>query len=342
MTYDSEIKQIVDAVQVHSPTQYSINGQLRNIPQLQQPFASPSVKTADTHAMEEPRGAQMLMPYLENELYSKFYIKPTEGNNSNTYIWQARDFMNELSRANNGTGTWESGWKIVSVEDSGRIKVTKDNIIFWVDMTGILTKKKNIRPGDFCRIRIAKEMRQLVPGFYMAIGNGDINNQRDTMKNLVRLYWNLTSEIAPTYMRLVTERLNAGSLPFRTKVLSDPRSYTRADAGVLYIEKVYFTRIRNAVNDIYNQIKDHLKPEVPMFTKRLYDGLGLAEDPGNGMSFGMSRCKILAKSLCNCYEKGYSDMESRMSVFASSFEEEGINPELPYLEPKSQDIYNLC
>jgi hypothetical protein len=341
MIHTSDIKDIFESIQLHSPTQYSIKGVVRTVSQAQQQNFALVQAFSSTLPTEDSDDIQTLMPYLENDLYSKFYVKPQDNIAPNAYSLQARDFISELSKANNGIGTWESGWKVLSIEDSGRIKVTKDNVFFWVDKTGIRTNKKDIQPNTYCRIRIVKEMRQLVSGFYMAIGNGDNNNQNDTMRNLVRLYWNLTPEIAPTYMKLVTERLNSSRIPFRTKVLSNPNSYTRADSGVLYIEKIYFSRIKDAVNDIYHQIKNFMKPDVPLFTKYLHDGLGLAEDPGNGMSFGMSRCKILANSLCLSFSNNYNDHESKISALEESFKKEGLNPEYPYLERNSKDVYHL-
>src|SRR5436305_14389954 len=53
--------------------------------------------------------------------------------------------------------------------------------------------------------------------------------------------------------------------------------------------------------DVYQAVKDNLKPETPLFTKRLAAGLGFAEDPGNGESFGMSRCRIVAEGLWSAY-----------------------------------------
>jgi hypothetical protein len=195
--------------------------------------------------------------------------------------------------------------------------------------------------GDFCRVRIAKEMRQLMPGFYFAFGNGSQQDTRDTSDPLVRFYWHLTADSAVPYMALATTLLNQAGVPFRTKVLSDPTQYVRADAGVLYLERRYFGPAREIVREIHERMRPGLRPGVPMFTKALADGLGLAEDPNNQMSFGQSRCRIAARTLCACFAQGVSDPEERLSLLMKAFEEEGLDPASPHLDKNSTDFYSL-
>jgi hypothetical protein len=78
-----------------------------------------------------------------------------------------------------------------------------------------------------------------------------------------------------------------------------------------------------------------------MFTKPLAPGLGLAEDPNNGMSFGQSRCKIAAEALWSSFAQGLTDPDSRLSALARAFRQAGLDPELPFLERGSTDSYDL-
>jgi hypothetical protein len=277
-----------------------------------------------------------LLKFIEQDIYSNFYHRPSPYSPLKSFP-VVDDFITALSKANYGAGTWEPGWTIIAVEDDGRIVVSKNQVNYWVEPVDLLTTTENIHPGNLCRVRIAKEMRYLYPGFYMAIGNG---YAPDTSGPLVRLYWNLTPKGAVHYMKLITERLNEKQIPFRTKVVSEPGLYHRADAGVLYVEKVFFLQIQALIRDIYQEIRTGLKSEVPMFTKPIGEGLGLAEDPGNGLSFGLSRCRIVARGLWLGYTKGQTDPELRLSALISVFQSEGLNPERPYLEKDSDDIYN--
>jgi hypothetical protein len=169
-------------------------------------------------------------------------------------------------------GAWEPGWRIVREEADGRIAVTKDAVTFWVDPARIRMSTGPVRAGSFCRVRIGKELRNLIPGFYMAIGDGDANDSRDGSHDLARIYWNLPAELAVPYMALVTNQLNTARVPFRTKVLSDPAAYGRADAAVLYFERRDFPVVAPVVRDIYHALGGLPGRSRPMFTLPLAGG----------------------------------------------------------------------
>ena len=170
---------------------------------------------------------------LESDLYSKLYTRPRSMTAASDWLAHL-DLVSALSTANTGKGTWEPHWKLGEADDDGRIAVTKDELTFWVAPAGLRARDEQIVPGEFCRVRVAKEIRGLVPGFYLAIGDGDEDDRRNDEEPLVRLYWHLTAESAVAYMAAATRVLNAALVPFRTKVLNDPAFYNRADAGVLY------------------------------------------------------------------------------------------------------------
>jgi hypothetical protein len=84
-----------------------------------------------------------------------------------------------------------------------------------------------------------------------------------------------------------------------------------------------------------------MKPYTPLFAKQLLPGLALAEDPGNGQSFGMSRCGLLAQSVVNSWQQGRQSQESRMSILRALFEQAGLNPDKPHLSLSSVDHYEF-
>ena len=65
---------------------------------------------------------------------------------------------------------------------------------------------------------------------------------------------------------------------------------------------------------------------MPLFTKRLANGLGLAEDPSRGMSFGQHRCRLTAQALWRSFARGDADRNSRADSVASAFHREGLDP----------------
>jgi hypothetical protein len=141
-------------------------------------------------------------------------------------------------------------------------------------------------------------------------------------------------------MHLVTECLNSRHIAFRTKVLSHPANYVRADSGVLYIESTSFDVVLDALGALYRQIRSGLREHVPMFTRPIAPGLSLAEDPGNGESFGQSRCKLVSRALWHCYVSGITDVGKRAEEIAKEFERQNIDPRFPHLRTGDND-YSL-
>jgi hypothetical protein len=82
-----------------------------------------------------------------------------------------------------------------------------------------------------------------------------------------------------------------------------------------------------------------LLPTVPLFSKYLLPGLGFAEDPGNGESFGMNRCRLLAEAVCRAHASGEPSALARMAAVREVFGENGLALAAPYLNPGSRDDY---
>ena len=213
-------------------------------------------------------------------------------------------------------GHWESGWSVCRVEEDGRIVVARDGVEFWAPAAGVRAETGPIRSGEPCRVRVAKELRSLVPGFYVAIGDdaSDADHRCGGPDPLVRYYWHLTAGTAARFVATATTLLNESRLPFRLKVLRHPYAYHRADAGVLYLRRRDRSRLEVVIGRIYSAVASGLRPDVPLFTKRLADGLGFAEDPDGSLSFGQHRCRIVAESLWQSFQSGEFDRGSSSRI----------------------------
>ena len=93
--------------------------------------------------------------------------------------------------------------------------------------------------------------------------------------------------------------------------------------------------------DIHPEIADALGEDVPLFSKRAAKGLGVAEDPGTGESFGQSRCRRMAESVWNCFQRGEQPTGARWDEFARLLREGGLDPLHTYLNSGSLDWYEL-
>jgi hypothetical protein len=180
------------------------------------------------------------------------------------------------------------------------------------------------------------------PGYYYALGQTSTDVQDD--RDLIRIYWNVGADDVASLLRLLTQTLNRFYVPFRFKCQTNPANYTRIDGTVLFLSWRYYHFVAELiVQEVLPGIAARLDVDTPLFTKRLADGLSVAEDPGGGESFGVHRCRLVAEGVWAAFEQGcnaLSDAE-RFAVVASRFTRDGLDIQRPYLNAGSQDTYTL-
>ena len=157
----------------------------------------------------------------------------------------------------------------------------------------------------------------------------------------MRFYWNIDAAGAVPLTQRLTRRLNGFQVPFRFKALTYSSQYDRTDPAILYVEKRYFQIAALLALETHQELASHLGAEVGLFTKPLAPGLGLAEDPGNGESFGMHRCRLVAEGLWQAFHQQLSDSPARLATVLDRFRGEGLDLDRPHLGPGSADLYTI-
>src|SRR6185503_10969017 len=113
--------------------------------------------------------------------------------------------------------------------------------------------------------------------------------------------------------------------------------YDRSDAAILYVNKFYYHPLAELIADVHQQLSERLESHTPLFSKPLAPGLGLAEEPTTGESFGQQRCRILAEAMWSIYELNLEQDEQQIEEVRKQFEVNGINVDLPHLNAGSTD-----
>jgi hypothetical protein len=162
----------------------------------------------------------------------------------------------------------------------------------------------------------------------------------------------------------LTKQLNDLGVPFSFKVAYDlDECLHHYDSGILHIQKndyskvvpilkqIYGDTLNKSLSGSFQSIHERLtlhklnvtdfRPEIPLFSKYLAPGLGLAEVP-EGESFGMNRCRIIANALIDLYHDDNNTLPTRMSAIKQYFANMNISLQNPYLNPDSPDIYQFA
>lgn len=323
---------------------------------ISHPDYQPLELAEETVARFQNLSSQMQQKYLslqlQNFLYGIYYngslrsqlaLDNQEKNlpidfENNSVLGVDINFLEQLHESNCGKGYFDPGWLILREETDGTLAVKKGSLTLHIEREKHLQDcEQKAVVGDNVAIRMPKNLIQ--NGFYLAVSNTEAQSH----DNMVRVYFNFKPDGAVSVMHLLTQMLNDIPIFFHFKVLYNPKEYQRHDSGVLYIEKPNYEAVKKALETVYLENKSHFKSEIPLFTKQLARGLGLAEEPDSKFaqqeSFGMNRCQIIANGLLQAWLEGDNSPEARIKAIHEQFSQLGIDVEHPYLNANSEDIY---
>jgi hypothetical protein len=265
---------------------------------------------------------------------------------NNTVLGVDLGFYERLHESNSGKGYFDPGWSVLKEETDGSFAVSKGGLRLYIQPDKHL-KSISQAPviGDSVAIQLPKNRVQ--NGFYMAVANVGFSHFEDAKNQpvTVRIYFNVTPEGAIAVMGSLTHRLNELAIPFSLKVLYNPKEYERYDSGVLYFDQRDYEVVRLVLKSVYQEHQSHFKLEIPLFTKQLAPGLGLAEEPDQKFavqeSFGMNRCQIVANGLLTAWNEENNSIEGRTRAIIEQFSFLGIELQRSYLNANSEDIYTM-
>ncbi|HEY0248845.1 MAG TPA: T3SS effector HopA1 family protein [Gryllotalpicola sp.] len=144
----------------------------------------------------------------------------------------------------------------------------------------------------------------------------------------VRCYLNLVPETAPAIFSDVATGLEHAGIAFAGKLLDNPANYGRPDAAVFYagrLDAAELARIAVASHD-----PAAFGAEVPAFTREVAPGIAVADDPGDGISFGYHRCRLVAQGIA---ATGAREPHARLGAIIDTFLRAGVDPARPHLGP---------
>jgi hypothetical protein len=320
--YREQVREAIEATAITSPTTYTWFGK-----------AAPRLPRAVRRALTDETARGYLVHTLQSRLYGDFYIRGSAvatRSERHASVSERGTFVAALSSANVASGAQESGWEVLRHAE-GHVVVRREGLELWVRPEECLGLDGSVPPpGAEVGLRMPKELLGVSPGYYVASGSQEFTRKRPFC--LWRLYWNLTARGAVPFVRAATAALE-GAVPYRLKVLQDPHSFTRCDAGVLYFEAGDRVAVAAAARRIQQEVRRHLKPSTPVLTKRLDPGIGFAEDPGDDQSFGQQRCRLLADGIVSAHERAARSVDERLEVVSERLAANGVRLEHPYASP---------
>lgn len=289
-----------------------------------------------THALPDSPLTAAIQSVLYDRCYAHEPLEPREAPTPDTTIRQ------RLSAANTARDGWDYGWQVYQLGINGQIFILKGE------------RQRSAVPGEFIVagapgfapqvghgvvLRIVRESDAVQPGFFFMFSETPTDVWDDFY--LLRFYFHSNADGAPGVVRYLTSGLNRYQIPYRMKALNDSSLYTRRDAIVLYVARRYHAIVGRLIREMPENVAVALKPSVPLFTKMMRSGVGLAEDPKTGESFGMHRCRLVAEGLIQAWARGQHGEAERMNALDAQFASAGLSLDQPWLNPASVDIFDI-
>ena len=298
-------------------------------------FLSPSEYRVGDHP-REPH--ESLVEDLCSDLYRRLYLRPGPGPSHRGDPFAQRRHLQGLRDVCGDLEIWKEGWTIQGAAKGTEVPVEYGDVVFRAPRAHLRTADGTLEPGQPGQVRVPATSSKTLPGFFLVRGMNP-RPSRTNRPHSLRLYWHLRPTGAVTWMELLSKALNQRQIPFQLKVLLDPSHYHRADAAVLYLEPGTLETIQPLLVEAWQELHPFLRPAVPALTFPLAPGLGVAEGPPDGMSFGTHRCGLVAEALVSSLESGHDSQEQRIDSVWDGFRREGLDPIRPYLAAKSSSDY---
>lgn len=340
--WQSRVDDVFDAVRIRDAHAIECFDERLDIPQEQQQPYVEMGENAGESPVQSPIGQTILADWLYARAYShQLSAKAPPQPKTPEEFQPDQKLIAELSRANTSAERWESGWHIARVLPRGQVLVlrgaTRRRI--WagefVSEDGPGTPP---RPGARVRLYHARESTSLQDGLYFAFGNAPYDAGE---ASTARVYFNLPAKHSPQMLNALTSLLNRFEVPFRFKCLVIPTQ--RTDSSVLYTPRRLFPFVSHLLAQLRRDIKldSLLDADTPLFAKELAPGMAGADDPLTGESFGQQRCRIIAAALWNAFSQQDDSRGTRWRELRRLLAQESINPELPHLNARAIDCYQL-
>lgn len=245
------------------------------------------------------------------------------------------DLLPALEAANASVERWDPGWEVVDCNEAGAVVVRSGGRIRLEERDRYRGPDDGPEPGAQVALSCPREDATTQPAFYFAFGE----TLGDRYEDLVgtRIYMRLRPGTAVRWMGWLTRTLNRYQVPFAFKVLRYPQAYRRIDTAVLYVSRRHAGFAAALVRDAAEALGG-LGPQTPLFARRLVPGVGIADNPPGGESFGMARMRLVAEGLIAAWRAGAPNMEPSIAAIADRFSAAGINLRRPWLNPGNAEI----
>lgn len=256
-------------------------------------------------------------------LYRCWYLVPEEG-----FVHPGRappidPIDAALSAIVDARSPWTNGWVVLATAADGRCLAGKGAVRRWAEPGRYAGEDRPglpPMPGDRISMPDHAAWCDAETGQWAAACPAPPEG------TLVRLYFNAGADrIGYAVDRLMVLLVREG-LAYRMKCPARLDGFARADSLVVYLSRDAWSRREADICGWAEQMEPVLRPGRPALTRSLAIGVAMADDPGDGRSFGQHRCDVIAAALCDRAASG----EDLLPHFGAALTRAGISAAEPW------------
>lgn len=336
---EARLELLLRSVEILSPAAFRVGGGA-----VIEAAAVPALSAPAAGAAADP------LAVLENALTTTLYMlgytavyggAPASPDDLRVTVTPDAAFGARLAAANPTATRWEPGWRVFGMTGTGGVNVQKGESAIAVQpgqYAFVPGAGRMPAVGDVVELLVPRESLGHQPGMYFAFG--DTPSSDYDFAAIARLYFNVPAQNAPWLLRALGSVLNRHAVPFRMKCSLDPARFERTDGFVLYVGRRFLPATLRLLAPLADEVERRTRPGIPLFSAPLLRGVGGADDPANGESFGQSRCRLVAGGLLDAWREG-GGADARRAAVDARFRRGGLDPAAPHLSQGMTDLYHL-
>jgi hypothetical protein len=309
-----------------------------SIPSSEQ--APPTAAAAATHPLVEPLAQLIYNLAYARPLHTGARLFLDHGQKLPKIMETDAEFLSRLSAANCSRERWDSMWRVYELRENGGLSVEKrstNRLVLAGQFIFNQTVARAPAIGENVSVYAPKESIGTQAGFYFAFGETISSDYDDA--HLSRFYFNMNPDRVPWLIERLSVLLNRHRIAYRLKCLANPLFYERMDPVVLYVAKRFVPAFMRLFAGARNELADRLRDGTPLLTKPMLNGMGAADEPGGGFSFGQSRSRLLSEGVVDAWLAGDQSSNSRLWHISRRFRRSGLSLASPHLSEGAKDLY---
>ncbi|MGI8671264.1 MAG: T3SS effector HopA1 family protein [Luteitalea sp.] len=224
---------------------------------------------------------------------------------------------------------WATGWVVLDVGRHGTCVAGRRGHARQVragEYANLSRPGVPVRPGDAVAISECIDWVDGDSGFWATR-----SVQGEPSPPWLRVYWSVSVRDIARVLTDVTTTLERLNLRYSLKCPVRSAAFGRVDALIVYLERADWIGARDAITVLARDLEPRLRPWCPPLTLRLAHGVACADDPGGGLSFGQSRCRMLAVAVHALVDQPTASADAGIEVCLRALSDARVDPERPWL-----------